>query len=69
MDTESLLDKLTELETLVLTDGETVSEILVEVDTVWLTEFDSEVMLVAEDTVENRRLGFALRRLVDNDQL
>ena len=44
-----------------LTDGETVSEILVEVDTVWLTEFDSEVMLVAEDTVENRRLGFALR--------
>ena len=51
-DTESLLDKLTELETLVLTDGETVSEILVEVDTVWLTEFDSEVMLVAEDTVE-----------------
>ena len=49
-----------------LTDGETVSEILVEVDTVWLTEFDSEVMLVEEDTVENRdcarqRLGFALR--------
>ena len=25
-----------------LTDGETVSEILVEVDTVWLTEFDSD---------------------------
>ena len=37
-----------------LTDGETVSEILVEVDTVWLTEVDSEVMLVEEDTVENR---------------
>ena len=37
-----------------LTDGETVSEILVEVDTVLLTEFDSEVMLVEEDTVENR---------------
>ena len=37
-----------------LTDGETVSEILVEVDTVWLTEFDSKVMLVEEDTVENR---------------
>ena len=37
-----------------LTDGETVSEILVEVDTLWLTEFDSEVMLVAEDTVGNR---------------
>ena len=37
-----------------LTDGETVSEILVEVDTVWLTEFDSEVMLVEKDTVENR---------------
>ena len=37
-----------------LTDGETVSEILVEVDTVWLTELDSEVMLVEEDTVENR---------------
>ena len=36
------------------TDGETVSEILVEVDTVWLTELDSEVMLVEEDTVENR---------------
>ena len=53
-DTESLLDKLTEVETLVLTDGETVSESLVEVDTVWLTEFDSEVMLVEEDTVENR---------------
>ena len=53
-DTESLLDKLTEVETLVLTDGETVSEILVKVDTVWLTEFDSEVMLVEEDTVENR---------------
>ena len=53
-DIESLLDKLTEVETLVLTDGETVSEILVEVDTVWLTEFDSEVMLVEEDTVENR---------------
>ena len=53
-DTESLLDKLTEVETLVLTDGETVSEILVEVDTVWLTELDSEVMLVEEDTVEKR---------------
>ena len=53
-DTESLLDKLTEVETLVLTDGETVSEILVEVDTVWLTELDCEVMLVEEDTVENR---------------
>ena len=53
-DIESFLDKLTEVETLVLTDGETVSEILVEVDTVWLTEFDSEVMLVEEDTVENR---------------
>ena len=37
-----------------LRDGETASEILVEVDTVWLTEFDSEVMLVEEDTVENR---------------
>ena len=37
-----------------LTDGETVSEILVEVDAVWLTEFDSEVMLVEEDTVEKR---------------
>ena len=37
-----------------LTDGETVSEILVEVDAVWLTELDSEVMLVEEDTVENR---------------
>ena len=37
-----------------LTDGETVSEILVKVDTVWLTEFDSEVMLVEEVTVENR---------------
>ena len=37
-----------------LTDGETVSEILVEVDTVWLTELDSEVMLVEEDTVEKR---------------
>ena len=37
-----------------LTDGETVSESLVEVDTVWLTELDSEVMLVEEDTVENR---------------
>ena len=37
-----------------LTDGETVSEILVEVDTVWLTEFNSEVMLVEEDTVENK---------------
>ena len=37
-----------------LTDGETVSEILVEVDTLWLTELDSEVMLVEEDTVENR---------------
>ena len=37
-----------------LTDGETVSEILVEVDTVWLTELDSEVMLVEEDTVKNR---------------
>ena len=37
-----------------LTDGETVSEILVEVDTVWLTELDFEVMLVEEDTVENR---------------
>ena len=37
-----------------LTDGETVSEILAEVDTVWLTELDSEVMLVEEDTVENR---------------
>ena len=37
-----------------VTDGETVSEILVEVDTVWLTELDSEVMLVEEDTVENR---------------
>ena len=37
-----------------LTDGETVSEILVEIDTVWLTELDSEVMLVEEDTVENR---------------
>ena len=37
-----------------LTDGETVSEILVEVDTVWLTELDSEVMLVEKDTVENR---------------
>ena len=54
MDTESLLDKLTGVETLVLTDGETVSEILVEVDTVWLTELDSEVMLVEEDTVKNR---------------
>ena len=53
-DSESLLDKLTEVETLVLTDGEPVSEILVEVDTVWLTEFDSEVMLVEDDTVENR---------------
>ena len=37
-----------------LTNGETVSEILVEVDTVWLAELDSEVMLVEEDTVENR---------------
>ena len=37
-----------------LTDGETVSESLVEVDTVWLTELDSEVMLVEEDTIENR---------------
>ena len=37
-----------------LTDGETVSEILVEVDTVWLTGLDSEVMLVEEDTVEKR---------------
>ena len=37
-----------------LTDGETVSEILVEVDTVWLTELDSEIMLVEEDAVENR---------------
>ena len=37
-----------------LTDGETVSEILVEVDTVWLKEIDSEVMLVEEDTVEKR---------------
>ena len=37
-----------------LTDGETVSEILVEVDTVWVTEFDSEAMLFEEDTVENR---------------
>ena len=37
-----------------LTHGETVSEILVEVDTVWLTELDSELMLVEEDTVENR---------------
>ena len=45
-DTASLLDKLTEVKTLVLTDGEPVSEILVEVDTVWLTEFDSEIMLV-----------------------
>ena len=53
-DTESLLDKLTEVETLVLTDGETVSEILVEVEIVWLTEIDSKVMLVEEDTVENR---------------
>ena len=42
------------METLLVTDGETVSEILVEVDTVWLTELDSEVMLVEEDTVENR---------------
>ena len=42
------------METPLLTDGETVSEILVEVDTVWLTELDSEVMLVEEDTVENR---------------
>ena len=42
------------METVLLTDGETVSEILVEVDTVWLTELDSEVMLVEEDTVENR---------------
>ena len=42
------------METLLLTDGETVSEILVEVDTVWLTELDSEVMLVEEDTVEKR---------------
>ena len=42
------------METLLCTDGETVSEILVEVDTVWLTELDSEVMLVEEDTVENR---------------
>ena len=42
------------METLLLTDGETVSEILAEVDTVWLTELDSEVMLVEEDTVENR---------------
>ena len=41
------------METLVLTDGEKVLEILVEVDTVWLTEFDSKVMLVKEDTVEN----------------
>ena len=37
-----------------LTDGETVSEILVEVEIVWLTEIDSKVMLVEEDTVENR---------------
>ena len=37
-----------------LTDGETVSEILVEVNTVWLREFDSKVMLVEKDTVENR---------------
>ena len=37
-----------------LTDGETVSEILLEVDAVWLTEFASEVMLVEEDTVEKR---------------
>ena len=42
------------METLLLTHGETVSEILVEVDTVWLTELDSELMLVEEDTVENR---------------
>ena len=41
-----------------LTDGETVSEILVEVDTVWLTEFDSEVMLVAEALCGKQRLGF-----------
>ena len=37
-----------------LTDGEHVSEILIEVDIVWLTGFDSEVMLVEEVTVENR---------------
>ena len=41
-----------------LTDGEIFLEILVEVDTVWLTEFDSEVMLVEEDTVENRDWDF-----------
>ena len=52
-----------------LTDGETVSEILVEVDTVWLTELDSEVMLVEEDTVENRDWDLLLDRLVDNDPL
>ena len=63
------MNKLTEVETLVLTDGETVSEILVEVDTVWLTEFDSEVMLVEEDTVENRDWDLLLDRLVDNDPL
>ena len=52
-----------------LTDGETVSEILVEVDTVWLTELDSEVMLVEEDTVENRDWDLLSDRLVDNDPL
>ena len=52
-----------------LTDGETVSEILVEVDTVWLTELDSEVMLVEEETVENRDWDLLSDRLVDNDPL
>ena len=52
-----------------LTDGETVSEILVEVDTVWLTELDSEVMLVEEDTVEKRDWDLLRDRLVDNDPL
>ena len=37
-----------------LTDGKTISEILVDVDTVWLTEIDSKIMVVTESTVENR---------------
>ena len=51
-DTDALLGKLTKVQT--LTDGVTVSDILLEVDIVWLIEFDSETMLVEEDAVENR---------------
>ena len=37
-----------------LTDGKTISEILLDVDTVWLKEIDSKIMVVTESTVENR---------------